>query len=102
MFEGQAGQARSGVVYEPAKGQYDSIAFSQRVSTVCTVRAVCVCVLPQAQKGALRFITVPTVSRDNVFKRIPLFLLLRVKPTVGSMPRSAVPSDSAASMDECQ
>ena len=38
--------------------------------------------LLQAPKGALRFITVPTVPRDNVFKRIPLFLLLRVKATV--------------------
>jgi hypothetical protein len=45
----------------------------------------------QAPKGALRFITVPTVPRDNVFKRIPLFLLLRVKATVSGNQESQMP-----------
>ncbi len=47
----------------------------------------------RGQKSALRFVTVPSLLRDNVLRRMPLFLVLRLAPTVAMATRDAASSE---------
>ena len=47
----------------------------------------------KGQKGALKWLTVPTLHRDNVLRRLPVFMLLRLAPTTAIATRDAVSTD---------
>jgi hypothetical protein len=46
----------------------------------------------KAAKGALKFMTVPSLLRDNVLRRLPVFTLLRMAPLAAMATRDAVSS----------
>ena len=47
----------------------------------------------KGQKGALKWLTSPTLLRDNVLRRVPVFLLLQLAPVAAIAKRDASTSN---------